>query len=194
MKRYINFYHKFFLVATILATCTLTACDEAEELSFNGISLSEEQLDFGADGGKYTIALNASQEWTVMSDREWCLVNPANGNGSTTCEITVDSSYLYKEREAHLTFRCGKYSRQILIHQLGYEKVIKLDKDLLEVPDYTEYDKMFETVKALSEIQKRRTFHRPLCIYASYKEKTIVCRLMMYHPVTTKCLHSCLCI
>ncbi|MBR0361355.1 MAG: hypothetical protein IIX35_03180 [Paraprevotella sp.] len=152
MKRYINFYHKFFLVATILATCTLTACDEAEELSFNGISLSEEQLDFGADGGKYTIALNASQEWTVMSDREWCLVNPANGNGSTTCEITVDSSYLYKEREAHLTFRCGKYSRQILIHQLGYEKVIKLDKDLLEVPDYTEYDKMFETVKVTSNI------------------------------------------
>ena len=152
MKRYIDSWHRFLLVTIILLTCFLTACEEAEELSFNGISLSEEQLDFGADGGKYTIALNASQEWTVMSDREWCLVNPANGNGSTTCEITVDSSYLYKEREAHLTFRCGKYSRQILIHQLGYEKVIKLDKDLLEVPDYTEYDKIFEVTFTVSNI------------------------------------------
>lgn len=129
------------------------ACNDDDETIVTGITLSEETLNFGADGGSFHVALTAGQEWTVMSDKEWCLVSPANGNGSTICEIRVDSSYLYKERQAHLTFRCGRYSRQITISQLGYEKVIKLDKDVIEVPDYTDYEDMFEEIKVTSNVQ-----------------------------------------
>ena len=139
-------------MAFICSLLCLTACNEEETISTTHINLSHEELNFEAHGGISTISLMASDEWTVMSDREWCLVSPANGNASTTCEIRVDSSYLYDSREAHLTFRCGKYSRQLIIKQLGYEKVIKLDKEMIEVADFSDYEKMFETVHVTSNI------------------------------------------
>ena len=139
-------------MAFICSLLCLTACNEEETISTTHINLSHEELNFEAHGGISSISLMASDEWTVMSDREWCLVSPANGNASTTCEIRVDSSYLYDSREAHLTFRCGKYSRQLIIKQLGYEKVIKLDKEMIEVADFSDYEKMFETVHVTSNI------------------------------------------
>ena len=141
------------LSMVILGTLwSLTACNEEESIPTTQIALSHEALHFEAHGGIGSISLMASDEWTVMSDREWCLVSPANGNASTTCEIRVDSSYLYDSREAHLTFRCGKYSRQLIIQQLGYKKIIQLDKEIIEVADFNDYEKMFETVRVNSNI------------------------------------------
>lgn len=147
----IRYIVRLNVVLSMIVLC-LMACGEDENMATPQIALSHEVLNFGADGGVNDIQLTASDEWTVMSDREWCLVSPANGNGSTTCEIRVDSSYLYDTREAHLTFRCGKYSRQLVIRQLGYDRVIELDKELIEVPDFTDYDKMFEYIRVTSNI------------------------------------------
>lgn len=134
-------------------TLALAACSDDDEQPLTGLQLDVEELCFTADGGQCTTRLTAGQEWTVMSDKEWCMVSPANGNGSTICEIRVDSSYLYDSRQAHLTFRCGKYSRQITIDQLGYQKVIKLEKDTLQVPDFTSYDTMYRTFKVTANVQ-----------------------------------------
>ncbi len=147
----IRYIVRLNVVLSMIVLC-LMACGEDENMTTPQIALSHEVLDFSADGGVNDIQLTASDEWTVMSDREWCLVSPANGNGSTTCEIRVDSSYLYDTREAHLTFRCGKYSRQLVIRQLGYDRVIELDKELIEVPDFTDYDEMFENIRVTSNI------------------------------------------
>lgn len=138
----------------LLASCALMfgACDDDDETAVTALSLSEETLAFNADGGSGRIWLTAGDEWTVVSDREWCLVSPANGLGSTVCEIRVDSSYLYNERNAHLTFRCGNYSRQITVKQLGYEKVIQLGKEEIEVSDFTSYDTMFEEIEVTSNV------------------------------------------
>lgn len=149
-------FGRFKIRLSIACLCTLlclTSCHEEEDpIPTPQIALSQEVLDFSAHGGVSTISLTASDEWTVMSNCEWCLVSPANGNGSTTCEIRVDSSYLYDSRKAYLTFRCGKYSRQLIVQQLGYEQVIKLDRELVEVDDFTDYDKMFETIRVTSNV------------------------------------------
>ena len=156
MKTYTSIsFGKFMQRISVALLCTLvcfTSCNEDETIPSTQIALSHEVLDFDAHGGISSILLTAFDEWTVMSDREWCLVSPANGNGSTTCEIRVDTSYLYDSREAHLTFRCGKYSRQLVIEQLGYEKVIKLDKEVIEVADFTDYEEMFENIRVTSNI------------------------------------------
>lgn len=112
----------------------------------------ETELCFQADGGAVSIHLTAGDDWTVTSDREWCLVSPTNGKASTECEIRVDSSYLYSAREAHLNFHCGTETRQITISQLGYEKVIKLDKTEIEVPDFTDYEALFEEIKVHANV------------------------------------------
>lgn len=154
--RILSYYHSISTTALFLLcalTLTLSSCNDDDEESFIGLAISEETLHFTADGGSYVIGLTAGEEWTVASDREWCLVSPANGNGSTLCEIRVDSSYLYKERDAHLTFRCGNYSKQLTINQLGYEKVIKLSKEEIQVSDFTDYDKMFEEIDVVANVK-----------------------------------------
>lgn len=151
-----RYYHaiKYAIVGLLCSFGVgLTACSDDDEETVTALSISEETLFFTADGGSYQIALTAGEEWTVASDREWCLVSPANGYGSTLCEIRVDSSYLYNERDAHLTFRCGNYSRQLTINQLGYEKVIKLEKEEIEVSDFSDYDTMFEEISVVSNVQ-----------------------------------------
>lgn len=139
-KKYIR-----LLPALLTAVLALAACSDKADAPAFGIS--ETELTFAADGGTYAIDLTAGEDWTVSCDREWCLVSPANGDGSTRCEIRVDSSYLYSAREAHLNFRCGTYSRMLTVSQFGYEKVIRLEKTEIEVPDYTEYDGLFEIIR-----------------------------------------------
>ena len=152
MKTYI----KHLTVPTLLlfiASIFVSCNDNDDPLVITSLSLSEETLNVSADGGTYSIVLNAGQDWVVSSDKEWCMVTPANGYGSTVCEIRIDSSYLYKERTANLTFRGRNSSRNLTINQLGYEKVIKLEKDFIEVKDFNEYDKMFEDLKVTSNIK-----------------------------------------
>ena len=110
MKTYI----KHLTVPTLLlfiASIFVSCNDNDDPLVITSLSLSEETLNVSADGGTYSIVLNAGQDWVVSSDKEWCMVTPANGYGSTVCEIRIDSSYLYKERTANLTFRGRNSSR-----------------------------------------------------------------------------------
>ncbi len=152
MKTYI----KYLTIPTLLLFIVgiFVSCNDNDDpLVITGLSLSEETLNVSADGGTYSIVLSAGQDWVVSSDKEWCMVTPANGYGSTVCEVYIDSSYLYKERTANLTFRGSNSSRNLTINQLGYEKVIKLEKDFIEVKDFNEYDKMFEELKVTSNIK-----------------------------------------
>lgn len=151
MKTISKYYSKMALLLIAITGCCLVACDDDTEETVS-FGVSQHELNFLADGGTDTLSLYAGEAWNVSSDTEWCRVTPASGMGSADCKIYVDSSYLYREREAHLTFRCGRQTRQITISQLGYEKVIKLEKEEIEVADFTEYGKMFEKVKVVSNV------------------------------------------
>lgn len=130
----------------------LSSCSKDDDNVGEPFGLEVTQLVFGGDGGKRSFKLSADKDWVVTSDAEWCLVSPTNGDASTVCEVRVDTSYLYSEREAHLNFHCGNKTRQVSVSQLGYEKVILLDKELIEVPDFTDYESMFEEVKVKSNV------------------------------------------
>lgn len=143
-------YVRFLLILSAVLTLLFGACEDSTVPVKFG--LPEDELVFPADGGEFLIELSAPEEWSVSCDREWCMVTPVNGHGSALCEIRVDSSYLYNEREAHLNFRCGKYSRLLTVKQFGYEKVIRLDRTEIEVPDFTDYDALYENVKVESNV------------------------------------------
>lgn len=135
-----------YVLVMLLASCT----DDKEVTTALGISRNE--LTVVADGGKFQLDVEAGGEWVASCDKEWCMLTPSNGVGNAVCEIRVDSSYLYSEREAHLTFRSGNRSRMLTVRQFGYEKVIRLDKSELEVADFTDYDAMFENVKVETNV------------------------------------------
>ena len=130
----------------------LEACDpkEVESVEF---TLSKDKCHFLSEGGSEAIIVTSNDDWTVESNVEWCLVTPGNGNGSVDCELRVDTSYLYKSREAVLTFYSGSQVRQLLVSQLGYEKVIQPEESALNVPDYAEYGKAFVDVLVVSNVE-----------------------------------------
>lgn len=135
-----KFVNTLFRNIAFTAACSAllfsaTSCEPKEDVK-EEFSISETALQFAAEGGHAGIQINASDAWTVESDAEWCLVSPGNGLGSTEVELRVDTSYLYKERDAKLTFHCGSQARQISIKQFGYEKVIKVEEVEYFIPDY----------------------------------------------------------
>ncbi|MGL5918911.1 MAG: BACON domain-containing protein, partial [Bacteroidales bacterium] len=130
---------------------TANSCNEEIEVK-EEFSISETKLQFNAEGGNAGIQINASEAWTVESNVEWCLVSPGNGLGSTEVELRVDTSYLYKERDAVLTFHSGSQARQISVKQFGYEKVIRVEEPEYLVPDYERVEKAFVDVLVTSNI------------------------------------------
>lgn len=151
VKRYAHYFlTSLFSFITISFVALTTACSKDNEVIEFAIDTTT--LDFNAEGGKQSLHLSADDDWTVTSDVEWCLVSPTNGVESTVCEVRVDTSYLYSRREGHLNFHCGNKTRQLTISQLGYEKVILLDKSEISVPDFTDYDELFEEIKVQTNV------------------------------------------
>lgn len=131
---------------------TLTSCkDDEAAVDFN---VSNNELLFPCEGGKQILDVQAGEDWTVSCDAEWCLVSPSTGDATTVCEVRVDTSYLYRAREAHLSFHCGNKTKMVTINQFGYEKVINLDKDSIVVNDFSDdEDGMAELVKVTANVK-----------------------------------------
>lgn len=140
------------MYSALICVLGMTSCSKDETIAeFN---VSNEELLFPCEGGKQAIDVNADKDWTVNCDAEWCLVSPANGTSATVCEVSVDTSYLYKAREAHLTFHSGNRTKMVTISQFGYEKVINLDRDSILVNDFSdEAEGMTELVKVTSNVK-----------------------------------------
>lgn len=143
------------LLLICLGLVTLFSCKDDDDAIASVFGVSEEESQFIVPdcGDTYTINLAADQDWYAESNVEWCMISPANGNSSTVCELRVDTSYLYKEREAVVTFRSGSRTSQVKVFQYGYEKIIKLEKEEIEVPDFVDYEKMFVEMAVTSNVK-----------------------------------------
>lgn len=143
---------KTFVFACVgLCLSQLTSCEEKQEV-FSDFTISTDKFHFLAEGGSEAFHISSNDEWTVESNVEWCLITPANGIGEVDCQILVDTSYLYKERDAILTFYSGSKYKQIPVSQFGYEKVIRTEEEIYEVPYYMEINKSFIEVNVVSNI------------------------------------------
>lgn len=129
----------------------LASCEEKQEV-FTGFDISAEAFHFSAEGGSADFQISSDNEWTVESSAEWCMVTPANGIGSMDCQVLVDTSYLYKEREAVLTFYSGSQYKQIPVSQFGYEKVIRTEEESYDIPYYSEVEKSFIEVTVVTNV------------------------------------------
>lgn len=149
----INLY-KIFSFCIICGALSLALASCSDDDTAIDFSISNTELQFPCEGGKQVINVNAGKDWTVSCDAEWCLISPSTGDATTKCEVSVDTSYLYKAREAHLSFHCGNKTMMAVINQFGYEKVINLDRDSIIVNDFSEEeDGMSELVKVTSNVK-----------------------------------------
>ena len=134
------------------------ACQTKEDVPF---VLDSDLLEVEAEGGSATVEVSSPGSWIASANVPWITVSPANGNGSRTCRIIVDSAIVMKNAE--VATRTGTVtitgdnwdSRDITVVQQNYGYTIAVEKTEVEVPDY-------ESLSCDSELQCQvcGEFHR----------------------------------
>ena len=138
----------------IIGMTLVTACnDDDDDKGVASFSLDKEDITLGADGGIDALIVTSEDEWTASATEPWVSVSPANGVGTTTCQVLVDSTMNDGVRQAEVLFRSKTQGvRTVSVHQLGYGKIIALDKNAMEIDASAELEKRYFETKVTTNI------------------------------------------
>ena len=141
----------FIYAALALAGLLSAACTKEEPVEF-GIDSGD--IVIGADGGTKKVKVDVAGKWSVDVADPWILVSPASGNGSTVCDVRIDSSIQNSVREATIRFKDleGGENRIISISQDGFPKQLTLDKTELALESYAKADERHFDIEVTSNV------------------------------------------
>ena len=101
---------------------TLVSCEQMEQfLGEPAITIGENEMNFGVEGGEATFTLNSTRDWKVENDADWVIVSPESGSASAedqtiTVTVLANSSL---DRSADLKFTIGMISKYLTVNQEG---------------------------------------------------------------------------
>ena len=100
------------------------SCSDKDDVEIpGGLALDKEEIVVSPEGGNEQVAVSASQDWVASVDDPWLMLSPANGVGSTTGSIKVDSTLMNGRRISDITFLGSNGQRRTLsVVQFGYGK------------------------------------------------------------------------
>ncbi len=122
-------------IALALVAVVAIGCVEEPAVEFAS-DINEIRID--AVGGKRKVKIASEDRWLASTKAPWITVSPANGNGSTTCEIIIDSA-LYDEArydEVLIQNLSTKEEYTINITQEGFPYSIEVEQPEIEIENY----------------------------------------------------------
>ena len=129
-----------YMAVFAAALAAVFACQPKENVDF---VLDSDTFEVGADGGTATIEVTSPGSWIASANKPWITVSPANGNGSQTCRIIVDSAIVMKDgadqdiRRGTVTIEADNWeTRDIAVTQQNYGYTIAIEDTEIDVPDY----------------------------------------------------------
>ena len=132
----------------------IAACNDSDEEGITGFTIDTQEVTLGAIGGMEPVKVASGTKWVAKVDQPWVKVMPANGVGSTNCEIVVDSTLSNDVRHAVVTFVPeGQPKQELKIHQTGYGKMIGLDKYEVEVANMANDDKRYFDISVTTNVK-----------------------------------------
>ena len=132
----------------------IAGCDDSDEEGITGFTIDTQEVTLGAIGGMEPVKVASGTKWVAKVDQPWVKVMPANGVGSTNCEIVVDSTLSNDVRHAVVTFVPeGQPKQELKIHQTGYGKMIGLDKYEVEVANMANDDKRYFDISVTTNVK-----------------------------------------
>ena len=144
---------RYSYISLVLGLALLASCTKDNTVDF-GTDL--QQIEMGADGGTQTIRVSSSDHWIVRTTEPWITVSPANGRGSTDCQIIIDSALTADVRRGVVTIvnQASAEERRIEVAQEGYAYSIVLEdgSDEVEIPNYAIYDNRHFEVNVKSNV------------------------------------------
>ena len=134
----------------VLAAGLMTAsCSDNDDVEIpGGLAIDKEQIEIGAEGGSEQLAIAASQNWVSSVVEPWLMLTPANGVGSTTATVIVDSTLTNGRRTTDIAFIGDNGQRRtISVVQFGYGKQIDIKDPVVEIGNSGSYDeRAFESL------------------------------------------------
>lgn len=114
----------------------------------------DRELSFGAAGGSRAVKISADGEWVASSGEPWITISPANGRGSGSCNVIIDSSLVLTQRTGRVNIR--KIDNDdivsISVTQDGFDYSISVDKESVSIPEFDVLNKRYFDVKVTSNI------------------------------------------
>lgn len=130
----------------------LVACNpEKEDLNFVA---GTNELSFAAEGGRQVVAVTSKGEWLASSGQPWITISPANGRGVGKCQVIVDSTLVFTEREGRVNLRNLETDElvSIAVKQAGFDYSITVDKPEVNIPEYDVLENRYFDVKVRSNV------------------------------------------
>lgn len=137
-------YIKFLTSLLVLGAGMLaTSCSDNDDVTVpGGLAIDKEQIEIGAEGGSAELAVSATQNWVGSVAEPWLMLTPANGVGSATAKVVVDSTLMNGRRTADIAFIGDNGQRRtVSIVQFGFGKQIALNEPVVEIENSGSYDK-----------------------------------------------------
>ena len=137
-----------FISLLAFAISSVSCLQPESELVFgvkdvDGVSLENGTLTVGPEGGRRVVTITSSEKWVAETQFPWITVSPANGVGSTDCEIIIDSALVALEsRQGTVRFKTtgsGK-SQKFTVNQSGFDRILNPDETSIELESYAELE------------------------------------------------------
>lgn len=132
----------------------LTGCQDSDDDPVLGLLLGTKEITVDAVGAVEKVEVTAGGKWVAKTNQPWVKVMPANGVGSTVCEIVIDTTLANQVRHAVITFiPQGQAQQELNIHQTGYGKMIGLSESEVSVANMGTYGKRWFEVIVTTNVE-----------------------------------------
>ncbi len=139
-------------ISILLGTMALAACtDDKTNAPFGPDS---KEITIGADGGTRTVRIASDDAWIATTDAPWITVSPANGRGTTTCQLLIDSALVETPRQGVIRFQNqqSRDNQEITVKQDGYAYAITLEEPEISVGNFATLDERYFDVKVKTNV------------------------------------------
>lgn len=156
---------KYFLkiaLSFVIGILVFAACSDSDNNSATvAFSVSKDNITMGAEGGKEGFVVQTMNKWSVVSAPDWVTVSPANGFGTATCEVNVQSSSQNDLRSGSIKVRSGAEERMIAIEQTGFSKAVTPKKSEVEIESFGKEGERYFDVEIVTNIEFKEVITSP---------------------------------
>lgn len=137
-------------IALILGGLAMVGCQEVP-VPFES-DTNEIRID--AVGGTRKIQISSEDGWIASTKAPWITFSPANGKGSTTCQVIIDSALYDEARYDEVLIQNLATSEEysIAITQEGFPYTIELDQQEVNISNYDLLDRRKFKVNVLTNV------------------------------------------
>lgn len=141
----------------LLCLSVFIACkdDKTEPVSF-GIEL--EEIAAENTGVIQSFEVIASGKWNASTEEPWISLTPGSGEGTTLCELVVDTSVLITSRSGSMRFasETGE-SKTLSVTQLGFKRELILPTNDTSIVNYGTNGERYTEIRVVTNVALTHT-------------------------------------